>query len=48
MQGMQDIQNTSSTWSAVTGVLLHHKHKGTVELFHPSISLGVYLEQDRL
>ncbi len=51
MQNIHSMQNTSSTWSAVTGVLLHHRHKGTVELFHPSISLGVKstvdLEQEK-
>ncbi len=31
----------------MTGVLLHHRHKGTVKLFHPSISLGVDLEQEK-
>jgi len=41
MQNMHNIHNVkSNTRSSVTAVLLQHRHKGTVELFHSSISLG--------
>jgi hypothetical protein len=41
----QNMQNIA--WSSVTAVLLQHRHKGKVKLFHSSISLGIDLEQEK-
>jgi hypothetical protein len=37
----------SKTRSSATVVLLQHRHKGTIKLFHSSISLGFDLEQEK-
>ena len=36
-----------STWTPVAFVLLHHRNKGALVLFHPGIGLGFNREQQK-
>ncbi len=55
MQNMQNMQRiifmynmqNMQTWTTVAFVLLHHRNKGALVLFHPGIGLGFNREQQK-
>ena len=46
MYNMQNMKNMQ-TWTPVAFVLLHHRNKGALVLFHPGIGLGFNREQQK-